>query len=110
MSLKERKSKKIHIKMSKLVKTRNPIQCRSHHQKMLAKFGSLENIIEEFRELISDKNTKETSSEQMLSYLTTEPESKEEETLTLQFIIDSDRYMEAERMADCFSDNFFNIS
>ena len=35
--------------MSKLIRTRNPQQCRSHHQKMLIKYGSIDKIVAEFR-------------------------------------------------------------
>jgi hypothetical protein len=32
--------------MSKAVKTRTPIQCRSHHQKMVEKHGTIEGILQ----------------------------------------------------------------
>lgn len=31
--------------MSKKVKTRSPQQCHSHHQKMIKKYGSIDNIV-----------------------------------------------------------------
>lgn len=31
--------------MSKKVKTRSPQQCHSHHQKMIKKYGTIDNII-----------------------------------------------------------------
>ena len=43
--MKERKSLKIHFLMSQHIKTRNPKQCRSHHQKMTKAHGSLESIV-----------------------------------------------------------------
>ncbi len=32
--------------MSDFIKTRNHLQCRSHHRKMLSRFGSISKIIE----------------------------------------------------------------
>jgi hypothetical protein len=46
LPLKQRKRKRIHYLLSKMVKTRSAIQCRSHHQKMLSKFGSIAEILE----------------------------------------------------------------
>lgn len=40
-----RKANKVFLKMSKLVKTRTPDQCRSHHQKILKYHHSLQHII-----------------------------------------------------------------
>ena len=40
-----RKSQKVFLKMSKMVKTRTPDQCRSHHQKVLNIHKSLEEVI-----------------------------------------------------------------
>jgi len=45
LPLKDKKAKGIHQKMSKYMQTRTSIQCRSHHQKMLSKFGSLDAIV-----------------------------------------------------------------
>jgi hypothetical protein len=39
-----RRTKKIFIQMSKFVKTRNPDQCRSHHQKMIKLYHSIPEI------------------------------------------------------------------
>jgi len=35
----------VHVKMSKTIRNRSAIQCRSHHQKMLMKYGNIDNII-----------------------------------------------------------------
>lgn len=43
-----RKSNKVFLKMSKLVKTRSADQCRSHHQKILKYHYSLELIIKHY--------------------------------------------------------------
>ena len=40
-----RKSQKVFLKMSLLVKTRSPDQCRSHHQKVLKYHGKIDEII-----------------------------------------------------------------
>lgn len=40
--------------MSKILKTRNAQQCRSHHQKMIAKYGSIEAIVNSHAHLISN--------------------------------------------------------
>ena len=39
----------INIKMSAYIKTRTSNQCRSHHQKMLFRFGNYENIVSHFQ-------------------------------------------------------------
>lgn len=36
--------------MSKKVKTRTPQQCHSHHQKMMKKYVSMENIIQKMKQ------------------------------------------------------------
>ena len=41
-----RRKKKIHVLMSKSIKTRTPQQCRSHHQKMLKSHQTVLGIIE----------------------------------------------------------------
>jgi hypothetical protein len=43
----ERKRQKTNLKLSKYVKTRTPTQCHTHHQKMMVKHGSIENIVAE---------------------------------------------------------------
>ena len=45
LSLEERKKVAIHSQMSQAIKSRTSLQCRSHHQKMLKKYGSIENIV-----------------------------------------------------------------
>jgi hypothetical protein len=44
--------------MSKVIKTRNPVQCHTHHQKMLGRFGSIESIVSNYTHLIDGKNIK----------------------------------------------------
>jgi hypothetical protein len=44
--------------MSKYVKSRTPSQCRSHHQKMLVKCGSIGGILTNFRSLVYESNLK----------------------------------------------------
>ena len=46
LSALERKQKKVNLLMSKQVKTRTPTQCHTHHQKMMARYGSIEVIID----------------------------------------------------------------
>ena len=41
----EKKNMKVNVLMSKRIKTRNPQQCHTHHQKMVKKYGSIANII-----------------------------------------------------------------
>jgi hypothetical protein len=55
LSVEERKRTGIHTKMSKIIKARNPSQCRSHHQKMLVRFGSVDAIIDHFKDLLVKK-------------------------------------------------------
>lgn len=47
LPLQEKKKIKINVMLSKKIPTRNSIQCHSHHQKMIIKYGSVENIIAE---------------------------------------------------------------
>ena len=42
--------------MSKFIRSRNSTQCRSHHQKMLLRYGSVNEIIEGMKEYIYKKN------------------------------------------------------
>jgi hypothetical protein len=41
LSTNERKRMKTNLKLSKYIKTRTPTQCHTHHQKMIAKYGSI---------------------------------------------------------------------
>ncbi len=50
MSLNEKKSKCIHRMMSRYIQSRDSTQCRSHHQKMMTKYGSIARIIEKENE------------------------------------------------------------
>jgi len=56
MGVQERKKAGIHRKMSKVIKGRNPSQCRSHHQKMLVKYGSIDAIIQNLKGLLTQKS------------------------------------------------------
>ena len=47
--------------MSKIIKSRSSCQCRSHHQKMLVKYGSIDNILTELDDLITQNNIKEVT-------------------------------------------------
>jgi hypothetical protein len=42
----EKKNIRVNVMMSKKVKTRTPQQCHSHHQKMMKKYGNVQNIIQ----------------------------------------------------------------
>jgi hypothetical protein len=48
LSLKTKKQFGVQKMLSKVVKTRTPVQCRSHHQKMIKKYGSIEAILKAF--------------------------------------------------------------
>ena len=58
LSPNDRRVMGINSRMSKIIKTRDTNQCRSHHQKMLIKFDSVERIISEFQCLLCPKNQK----------------------------------------------------
>ena len=58
LSANDRRMIGINSKMSKTIKTRDTNQCRSHHQKMLVKFETVERIIAEFQALLCPKNQK----------------------------------------------------
>ena len=47
--------RKINIQMSRAIRTRTAIQCRSHNQKMLKRLGSLEAVIAYFEDYFSRK-------------------------------------------------------
>jgi hypothetical protein len=49
LPLAERKKMRIHHMMSKFIRTRNPCQCRSHHQKMISKFRTIDEIIQNYQ-------------------------------------------------------------
>ena len=70
MSLKEKKGGKLYKKVSNFIKTRTAIQCKSHHQKMILKFGSIKEIVtsldEELLELFQfekEQNSSRSSKE-----------------------------------------------
>ena len=44
-SFKEKKGKKIFHRLSTFIKTRTSVQCKSHHQKMIKRYGTVEMII-----------------------------------------------------------------
>lgn len=46
LPVEERKRIRINVIMSQYVKSKNPEQCRSHHQKMVLKYGSIQGIID----------------------------------------------------------------
>jgi hypothetical protein len=46
LSIADKKRKRIHEMMSKKIKSRNSHQCRSHHQKMLIKWRTIEGILQ----------------------------------------------------------------
>jgi len=53
LNVEEKRRLKVNVKMSQAVKSRTPIQCHSHHQKMLKKYGSICGIIEAQKDLLS---------------------------------------------------------
>ena len=48
LSLQKKKEIKIYVLMSKHIKVRDSLQCRSHHQKMLIKENTIDGIIEKY--------------------------------------------------------------
>lgn len=54
--------------MSKEVVTRKATQCRSHHQKMLQKYGSVQKIIFHLKKLL-EKQKKEEKSAKLINYV-----------------------------------------
>jgi len=70
--------------MSKAVKSRDASQCHSHHQKMLLKYGTVEEIINNLYHLRQDKISQQTQMEkvQQEEAMTTE---KSIEVLALNF-------------------------
>jgi hypothetical protein len=62
MSVNERKCRGVHTKMSKVIKSRTSCQCRSHHQKMLVKYGTIDNVLREMKHMLTGKTLKELES------------------------------------------------
>jgi len=58
MPVRQKKLKKIHSRLSECIYSRNATQCRTHHQKLLAKWGSIDGIIIAFRKLVAKRNVK----------------------------------------------------
>ena len=50
---------RIFDKMSQFIGTRNPLQCRSHHQKLLEKMDDAKMIIKNFKKNIGKKYFKQ---------------------------------------------------
>lgn len=46
LPVEDRKKIRINVIMSHFIQSKNPEQCRSHHQKMVLKHGSIQNIID----------------------------------------------------------------
>lgn len=59
-----RKSERIFIKMTDYIRTRKIVQIKSHHQKLLLKYGSINNIVLKLYEKI--REYKESKSEAAL--------------------------------------------
>jgi hypothetical protein len=51
LPLQEKKKLKVNVMLSKRIPTRLSTQCHSHHQKMVIKFGSVDNIISELNQI-----------------------------------------------------------
>lgn len=59
---------KFNVKMSKVVKTKDPAQCRSHNQKMMIKYGTPEDIVKALGRdfnLLKKEDSYEARSEQV---------------------------------------------
>ncbi len=48
LSVEMKKKIKINVLMSKAIKSRTPIQCHTHHQKMIKKYESIEEILKNY--------------------------------------------------------------
>lgn len=53
--------RKINIQMSRAVRTRTAVQCRSHNQKMLKRLGSVEAVIAYFEDYFGRKADSEAA-------------------------------------------------
>ncbi len=51
LSLLEKKRLKVNVMLSKKIPSRTSTQCHSHHQKMVLKYGAIENIILELNKI-----------------------------------------------------------
>ena len=68
LSLEEKKRLAIHSQMSQTIKSRTSLQCRSHHQKMIKKYGSVDKIIALLSTTLQEKDEK--MNEKMMMDLT----------------------------------------
>ena len=59
LTAKERKDIKINVLISSAVRSRTAAQCHSHHQKMMLKHGSIQNIIDRLTDYILNKTRSE---------------------------------------------------
>jgi hypothetical protein len=57
----QRKSLKINVLMSRLIQTRSPAQCRSHHQKMMKYHHSIPSIVDHILDLQRSAPAKEAA-------------------------------------------------
>lgn len=51
LPLEEKKKIKVNVLLSKRIPSRTSTQCRSHHQKMVQKYSSIEKVIEELNKI-----------------------------------------------------------
>ena len=57
-SVEQKKKFRVNVLMSKMVKSRTSTQCHTHHQKMIKKYATVENIIEEYSFLLKNQKRK----------------------------------------------------
>ena len=50
-------------RLSEAINTRTPDQCRSHHQKMQLKYGSLESIVDSLRQRLEEEGLNDKKEE-----------------------------------------------
>lgn len=64
LSLLEKKRLKVNVMLSKKIPSRTSTQCHSHHQKMVLKYGSIDNIICELNRVYNLEYPKVKQSQQ----------------------------------------------
>ena len=69
MTLSQKRYLGVHTKMAKLIKEKTSTQCRTHHQKMIKKYLTIENIIKEHTSLLKPSNLKKFQSDEKNTHL-----------------------------------------
>ena len=112
-SLAAKKKIKPHKSMSNFITTKDSIQCRSHHQKMMNKFKTIEAIIKSEAELFQIPREKPSDKFEKPSQ-NMKPDSDKEKNVEYEVKIEESPQIlecdEVELMSFSYQENFFDFS